>query len=362
MTAQEKITPPAARNPLFVFGYPRSGTSLLRALIGQHSWITLTQGPELILGLHRAGYGPGDSIPGEELGPLFGELRKLNSCRRHFARLPPHVVEDTIAARRPLEFWELYERLVRPPDLETPLWGQKAHNNVFFASEIVERYPDALIVHVYRDCRAVVLSHLRKSGRLEEAPADGSPTEAAILGDEQLAMAASHAMRWDHWMAVATAVGERARPSSWIDVRYEDLVRDSGPILRRVCELAGVPFEREMMSAGAREGDPILRGDSAGAHHRLAEELDPSRIISFEGAPTVLDALVERYAGKRMRWLGYGLRRPRVRDRLAVRRLARRHEHELRADLRRHSAQRNPATLLATGREASASTVPRRVA
>ena len=346
MAAADEPTSTTPRNPIFVFGYPRSGTSLLRALIGQHSSITLTQGPELILGLHRAGYGPGDSIPSEDLDRLFDELRKLNSCRRHFARLPPQVVSDTLAQPGPLPFWELYERLVRPAELETPLWGQKAHNNVFFAPAIAERYPDALVVHVFRDPRSIVLSHLRKSGR--SAPAAGGPqSESAPLGEEQLAMAASHAMRWDHWLTAADNARRTARPSSWIDVRYEDLASDPDATLKRVCRFAGVPFEPAMLSAGAREADPVLRGDSSGAHPKLADDVDTSRVSPFAQAPASLDAVVERYAGARMRELGYEPRRPSLRQRVAVRRLSARHGDRLRADLRRHSAQRDPTLLLA---------------
>lgn len=352
MVPADRASRPTAANPIFVFGYPRSGTTLLRALVGQHSSIHLTQGPELILGLHRAGYGPRDSIPGDALEALFKQLRTLSSCRRHFRRIPAHVVKDIVAERRPFAFWELFERLVRPPDLGTSLWGQKAHNNVFFARDIMQRYPHALIVTVFRDCRSIVLSHLKKAGRLEPAAEGGSPASGFVRLRNELAMAAELVVRWDEWMGAACDARAIAPEGTWLDIRYEDLVRDPELALRRVCELAGVAFEARMLDREGRGRDSVLRGDSAEAHRSLAGDLDASRIAPFEHAPKVLDALVEHYAGPRMRQLGYVLRRPSLRDRAVVRRFARRHDDRLFADLRRHRAERDPAALLQSARAA----------
>jgi hypothetical protein len=45
----------AFKNPVFIFGFPRSGTTLIRSVLGQHSRITLINEPELIWARRHAG-------------------------------------------------------------------------------------------------------------------------------------------------------------------------------------------------------------------------------------------------------------------------------------------------------------------
>ncbi len=44
------------KRPLFIVGFPRSGTTLIRSIITQHSKINLRNEPELIFALRNKGY------------------------------------------------------------------------------------------------------------------------------------------------------------------------------------------------------------------------------------------------------------------------------------------------------------------
>ena len=128
--------------------------------------------------------------------------------------------------------------------------------------------------------------------------------------------AAGFARLWRTEVEAAQALGRRVGPDRYLELRYEDLVRDSAAELARVCAFAGLEFEADML-------DYVGRSDSARKPHqqRLNQppttgvrdwrtELDPADEAAFEDA-----------AGELLAALGYETRsagRPSARARLEL--------------------------------------------
>ena len=115
--------------------------------------------------------------------------------------------------------------------------------------------------------------------------------------------AAGFARLWRTEVEAAQALGRRVGPDRYLELRYEDLVRDSAAELARVCAFAGLEFEADML-------DYVGRSDSARKPHqqRLNQppttgvrdwrtELDPADEAAFEDA-----------AGELLAALGYETR------------------------------------------------------
>jgi hypothetical protein len=101
---------------------------------------------------------------------------------------------------------------------------------------LLDVFPDAQFIHIYRDGCDVVHSHLQGGffARLEDA-----------------------AKRWLH-VERQTRRFARQHPERSIDVRYEDLVARPEEVVRGLCAFLGVEFEDQML---ASEGHAAGLGD-----------------------------------------------------------------------------------------------------
>lgn len=295
------------RSPLFIFGHPRSGTTLVRAVLGLHSKIELRNEPELLFAMVHAGCPEILATRLSERQDLVRRLRDVGLCRRHLEGLPPGTVERLLQQPR-LTFRQLYEGLLPLPagDGER-IWGEKSINNVFFVERLKALYPDALLLYVVRDPRAVALSKWRKRHR--RRPRRDSRTELDAATDRELE-SAWVALKWSRWALAAARGRDSVGSGDWMDVRFESFVRQPVPILEEICGRLGVRFEPRMLSARARRQDPVLASEHAGAHRNLGRELDPSRALAGADLADAETWLVERFAAEAMVAEGYEPRNP----------------------------------------------------
>ena len=129
-----------------------------------------------------------------------------------------------------------------------PRWGDKTPGYVKRMRPIGGVLAEARFVHLIRDGRDVALSR-RKRGMGEGKP----------IGRDRRALAAADRAR-------AASRPKRLR-GRYLELRYEDLVADPEPALRRVCELIELDY------------DPAMLAYHEGAGERLAElgDLAPRR-------------------------------------------------------------------------------------
>lgn len=118
----------------------------------------------------------------------------------------------------------VYRRLLRieiPPSCLR--WAEKTPKNVLFAERALEYLgARARFVHIVRDGRDVVTSkHRRAPDRYWVSPE-----------------------RWIHDVDAGRALDGHPRV---ITVRYEDLVHDLEPVLRRLCTFLDMPFDERML-------------------------------------------------------------------------------------------------------------------
>jgi hypothetical protein len=162
--------------------------------------------------------------------------------------------------------------------------------------------PEAHFIHLIRDGRDVALSILGVSW------GPSSVEDAAVQWTTQVRRARRKARSLAHYM----------------EVRYEGLVADPEPVVRRVCEFAKLPFEPDMLTyhegasermsglardlelGGDREG---ISADERARQHALVTEAPKSeRAGRWREEMDAADvAAYERIAGPTLVELGYGL-------------------------------------------------------
>jgi hypothetical protein len=185
-------------------------------------------------------------------------------------------------------------------------WGDKTPKYSLVMAEIEDALPEARFVHLIRDVRAVALSRVRMvEGRGEKPPKPGGV-----------------AARWA--MRIRQAREQGAALAGYLEVRYEDLVTDPEPTLRRVCELVELDFDPAMLAYHEHAAERLSeiardlpdaegkrKGVVAGEHRLKVHEMarkPPSaeRITSWQSELSLEDRRAcEEAAGDLLAELGY---------------------------------------------------------
>jgi sulfotransferase family protein len=149
-------------------------------------------------------------------------------------------------------------------------WGDKTPDYVKRMYTIGRHLPEARFVHLIRDGRDVALSQntrLARSGIKEPVPYEVA------------------AQRWVRQIARARRDAERVE--RYLEVKYEDLVVDTEPVLRGICDFIELEFDPVMLDyheraderlaelardLPAREGKPWRPGEERLQAHALTRE------------------------------------------------------------------------------------------
>lgn len=270
---------PVLARPILVGGCPRSGTTLVGAMLGV--------GPEVLtvpesdfkwpLVHHATATTPG------LLDRRRVVARLAEDPRFHRWGVPPQELAETGTATFAVVLDELvraHGRLVGKPQPRT--WVDHTPWNIKYARSLADLLPQARFVHVVRDGRAVAAS-LR---RLDWGPTtiDGAA----------------------HWWAAHVAMGLAAERVLGADrvvlVRYEDLVRRPEETLPWLQERLGLRTDADAVARRDFRVDDYTRPQ----HGLVAAPPDPSRVDAW--ASVLSDRHVEafeRRTGDLLSLLGY---------------------------------------------------------
>ena len=281
----------------FIVGVGRSGTTLLRMMLDSHSQLTIPPEthfiPQLIdlfeVSEHVSPERAVEIVTSERHWGDFA-IEKADLLER-FRGVDPFTPGDAIRS-----FFELYAEREGKPH-----WGDKTPIYMKRMLMIEEVLPEARFIHLIRDGRDVALSRARRALR---DPAPVSKT----------------AQRWQ--TRIQKARRQQRKLGFYMEVRYEDLVVDTEPTLRGICDFLDLPFEPEMLAyhqrAGERleemardlpgEGDrPVRPGDERmEAHAETRSPPNPDRISRWRTEMSEAERdQFESVAGAMLAELGY---------------------------------------------------------
>jgi len=275
----------------FIVGVGRSGTTLLRLMLDSHPELAIPPETHFIPELTRA-------FPGRRVNPDEFAARLDAHRRWGDFHLEAGEVSDRVAAlRRPRvgdalrAFYELYAE-----HQGKARWGDKTPKYLLHMKRIQRVLPEARFIHLIRDGRDVALSKADRSGRDVE--------ESAVIWRKRIAKARRQSARLDHYL----------------ELRYEDLVLDAEPTLRRACEFLDLEWDQGMLDyhrraasrleemGDARRGAGDVRPAETrrAAHARTTAPPDPGRTARWRDEMGDADrAAFEREAGELLASLGY---------------------------------------------------------
>jgi hypothetical protein len=219
------------QNPIFIVGYPRSGTTLLQAMLATQDRLYSFPETHYFAAVYkRIQTDDQGFIDHQCLAAVFEKLKEKVSLEltgpegdqivsmAHGKRLSPKDLFETIVSRF------LTVQLQAPTGGQPFRWIEKTPNHVYFLDRILGFYPQAQFVNIIRNPVSAIQSRKEKFPFNRQTPVK---TLAEL------------------WVkSVASAEDFRARhPAKLISLRYEDLLTDPAKTLGGVCDFLGVGFE-----------------------------------------------------------------------------------------------------------------------
>ena len=238
--------------PIFIAGCDRSGTTLLGDLIGAGRWAIATPESqfvhELMIHFGLGTFTSTDAAAAWLLDHFRFAAWGLRLDRRSLAEQiridePRTTVENLLAC---------YAHQVHPGKRGADVWVDHTPDSFKYQSMLKQLFPEARFIHIVRDGRGVCAS-----------------LKALDWGPNNAYTASRH---WAARLQEALAV-EVAEAENCLRVRYEDLLQESEPVLRRICRFIDVPFEPDLSSGGGVALPAFTRTQ----HRRVGGPLEPSR-------------------------------------------------------------------------------------
>jgi hypothetical protein len=266
---------------VFIGGSPRSGTTLLGSMLGAHSdCLCVPESRFKITALSAC-----DSAQGTmDLSRILDAIRKDWRFQLWDVDISAARVSGAPGGG---SYVALIEEIVRRYADWTGkpawrLWVDHTPSNVRYAATLFDAFPDARMIHMVRDGRAVAASLL---------PLDWGPN--------RIDRAAHH---WVEGVGQGLAAEARWGASRVARVRYEDLVQDPEGTLERLCAWLEIDYQARMLNADGFSVPEYTRSQ----HQLVGKAPDPERVSAWRRAlsPRQIE-IFESVVGDFLRYLGY---------------------------------------------------------
>jgi hypothetical protein len=293
---------PAALAPApFIVGAPRSGTTLLRLMLDAHPELTIPPETYFVVRAIKRWHDADKRLSLED--PVDAFYDEATGHRRwRDIHLDADAFRQRLDAERPKEvgdavriFYGLYADKVGKPR-----WGDKTPFYVRRMKLIQDAVPEARFVHLIRDGRAVMLS-------IKDLWFGPNTAEEAA----------------EYWIArINQGRKQQPRLHHYMEVRYEDIVVDPEPHLRRICDFLDLPWNERVLNYHqhvderialevppeevAPDGRVVSTAERQAIMERVSRPPDPTRINRWRtDMPEEDRRKFEEIAGPLLEELGY---------------------------------------------------------
>lgn len=229
--------------PVFIVGTPRSGTTLFRLIIDSHPEIAITPESSFLFRKTALWNRLYPDISNQYTMQLFlDDLRKLPQVKAWLPEIctARKLMQDNKKIATFSEFIDaVFTCYAQTKGKER--WGDKTPKNLHAIDQIIALFPSAKILIIVRDCRDVALS-LRK--------AEFSKVSCI-----------SAARRWQKDAAITRrAIRKYGEQISL--VRYEDLLKAPGKIVKAVLDFLDLSDDPEILKHYMKHDDDVVHTKS----------------------------------------------------------------------------------------------------
>lgn len=246
---------------LFIVGVGRSGTSMLQVMFNAHPKITFL--PETSFLRNYVLNGKNKSFKRAEEKKAFLETLKQDPRLKRL-----HLADLDSLVKKSESHFEVYKNVLK--EYKNYVVGDKDPRLIDYLESIKYYFPNSKIVHIIRDPRDVVLSRTK---------ADWSKHWPFSL----------HSYLYNTQVARGRKQGQELFGEDYIEIKYENLIRNPAKELKILCESLKLDFNESMLDFGEKAKDlvdesemqwkkevlgPLLHDN----HGKWKQELSPKKI------------------------------------------------------------------------------------
>lgn len=231
--------------PIFILGVQRSGTTLLTYMLDSHPNIAIGRETTVMSAMHRlyGDFGKSDN-PAEKLWTDWYERYGLNRA------------EFSVYVRNFLQtFFDDYAK-----KNGKSRWGEKTPTHIHYASLIYDIFPEAQVIHIVRDPRAVCASRQGWRGSIE-----------------------GFAKEWEDGNLGLLEFSKQLTSDQYYRIRYEDLVADPEKYGREIISFLGEPWNDAVLSHEKIVTDRFAAHDPSKGANILENKKIDGKIIAEGG-------------------------------------------------------------------------------
>ncbi len=266
--------------PIFVIGCPRSGNTLIGAILNKHPKAFILFEANTFSSLYRKWRYL--CRQGVDPDKAFMEImtKYFHKYNEKFRVSPLELKACAQYGPSWGRMLDQYMRLIMSRAKPTAVrWGDKTPHHVGWMESIVESFPNAQFVYVFRDPRSVVAS-LSK-------PSFPHTTNDPLINVDVVRQ----------YLEVYEAQKRRVPANRILEIRYEDLVQQPQETVASMCEFLGLDFRDDLLEDAPRSIREIIGWPADKAWNRIKSY--PSHL------PSRSSRYIEVALGEWIRKLGY---------------------------------------------------------
>ena len=207
--ADDNGGPAFVSQPTFLVGAERSGTTLLRLMLGHHPQIAFHFEFDFCVG----------HLPPDAGFPEMGEYRRWLRTQYLFGAVG-YQIDDSLAY---VDLMNSFLRQAQRVLGNKPIMGTSVHHDF---DRLPRVWPDAKYIHLIRDGRDVARSAIDMGWV-------GNAWDGATL--------------WIDAMATWKRLVAKLNRENYLEIRYHDLIRNPVDQLTRICEFMGTAYHPAML-------------------------------------------------------------------------------------------------------------------
>lgn len=270
---------------IFVVGNSRSGTTMLSRILGRSS------GAFALEELHffEQIWQPVTPAPAIDRAAAENYIARLITIQRegYFASVSHEKYRSEatqVVARQPLTEWTPPQAYAAFVLYEAGLHGksipvEQTPRNLYYSNLILEFFPQACIVNIVRDPRAVLFSQKNRWRRRGFSRNKNVPFFQQVRAWVNYHPITSSLM-WNAGLKAYRAVAQHPRV---ISLRFEDLLSNPEAEVRRLCDFAGLDYSADMLNvpqvgSSLRPDSPKTIGVDKSAADRWHGMLDTTEL------------------------------------------------------------------------------------
>jgi len=258
---------------IFIVGLGRTGSTLTRTILNTSTEIGIGGESHFFRDLPRFGF--------QRQRSMQRKLRKIGdiSTEAGVDKLVNYLYSPK---KNHLTFWNFQKRSTSPEEfrqmlLESgrterdlfelamavhaegkPIRGEKTPAHIFCVPELLEWFPNAKVIHTFRDPRAIFSSREKKAARKKLPAFNTLIRKSGLLFD---LLSSLHVIL--NWSRVShlNKLYQTSFPDNFYLLKYEDLICEPRSTLQELCRFLGIDFNEDMMQQSVVNSSFVQKGE-----------------------------------------------------------------------------------------------------